>query len=243
MTANWLHLKEELQVWKAEDRRLELWWRDDDAVAVSPRLKALSDRAAQFQIPVHLAVIPSAAQQDLADYVKGDALVHTLAHGWAHENHADAEQKKSEFGTERAGAVEEAGRGLEWLQTLFGPDVQAVFVPPWNRIHPNISNALPSVGFKFLSTFTPRKTPHPSRELTQINTHIDPVDWRGGRSLAAPDLILSTLVQNLRDRRLGVSDAREPLGLDPQISPIDGARGLGPAPLGHSPFVKARRGR
>ena len=49
--------------------------------------------------------------------------------------------------------------------------------------------------------------------LPQINTHIDPIFWRGHRGLVDPDEIIANLVTTLRDRREGRTDVTEPLGL------------------------------
>ena len=64
-----------------------------------------------------------------------------------------------------------------------------------------------------LSTFMPRKATLAAPGLTQINTHLDPVAWKSGRGLAEPDRLISQLVQQLKDRRLGFADNAEPYGI------------------------------
>ena len=49
--------------------------------------------------------------------------------------------------------------------------------------------------------------------LVQINTHIDPIDWRGGGGLAPEEMVISHIVRLLQDRRMGHADATEPLGV------------------------------
>ena len=48
--------------------------------------------------------------------------------------------------------------------------------------------------------------------LVQINTHIDPIFWRGDRGLAPSEDQIAHIVRLLQDRRFGKSDATEPLG-------------------------------
>ena len=69
---------------------------------------------------------------------------------------------------------------------VFGQAASPVFVPPWNRIAPALLPRLRALGFRGLSTFrrSPRRA-QPAPGLAQINTHLDPIDWRGGRGLAA----------------------------------------------------------
>lgn len=69
------------------------------------------------------------------------------------------------------------------------------------------------MGFRALSTYTPRTTRDAAPGLVQINTHVDPIHWRGGGGLADPDAQIATLVQQLQDRRAGRTDATEPLGV------------------------------
>ncbi len=49
--------------------------------------------------------------------------------------------------------------------------------------------------------------------LQQINTHLDPIAWRKGKTLIAPDQLVAQLTQLLVDRRTGLTDNNEPLGL------------------------------
>ncbi len=88
-----------------------------------------------------------------------------------------------------------------------------VFVPPWNRIDPALAERLGSLGYIALSTFTPREGRLVAPGLVQINTHLDPINWRGGGGLLPADQLIHQLVVLLRDRREGRTDAEEPLGL------------------------------
>jgi hypothetical protein len=150
----------------------------------------------------------------LAEYLSENTDVFApVVHGWTHVNHAPEGEKKSEFGTPRAAAASDAGTGLARLTALFGPLLLPVFVPPWNRIHPELLPALPDVGYKAVSTFTPRFARHPVRGLVQVNTHLDPVDWRRTRGLGDPQDLLARTRTLLEDRRMGRTDADEPFGL------------------------------
>jgi hypothetical protein len=213
MTAiDWTPLRAELAIWRAEQRTLPIWWRDDDAVAATVELDRLALMAQVHEIPIHIAVIPAQAERSLLPYLETGTF-RALVHGWAHENHAPEGHKSSEFGTPRAGAAEDAASGLTRLQSLFGRAAHPMFVPPWNRIDADLCCALPGLGYRWMSTYLPRPARFAAPGLEQINTHIDPVDWRGTRGLAEPDIILAKLVANLQDRRTGQSDATEPLGL------------------------------
>ncbi|WP_241488934.1 polysaccharide deacetylase family protein [Shimia sp. SK013] len=188
-----------------------LWWRDDDAVAPTAALDKLETLSAKTGAPVHLAVIPHDASEDLARSLS-DKFV-PVVHGWAHANN-QAEGKKAEFGDGRdpAAARVDMQQSIARMKTLFGVRLAPMFVPPWNRFDPNLLPTLAALGFDALSTYLPRKVAEPVAGVTQINTHIDPIFWRGTRGLVAPETLVAQTVALLQARRAGTQDNDEPLG-------------------------------
>lgn len=212
MSPDWSPLNDELAIWRAEGRDLPLWWRDDDATVPTAALEQLLHLAEALGMPVHLAVIPQPATAALAKVIGNSAHATALVHGWAHLNHAPEGQKKAEFGHARPDAAEQAQMGLDRLRGLFGAKLFEMFVPPWNRIDPALIPRLPDLGYRALSTYTPRPAREAAPGLVQINTHMDPIHWRGGGGLVDPDSQITALVRHLQDRRRGRADATEPLG-------------------------------
>ena len=108
MMAEWPDLVAEFDRWQEAGEVATLWWRDDDAVAPTARLDRLLSIASG--VPLALAVIPAAAQPELARVARPASAdqrrtrhVAVLQHGWRHLNHSGA-GKKSEFPAERASA-------------------------------------------------------------------------------------------------------------------------------------------
>jgi hypothetical protein len=205
----------ELERWHAGGLTLPIWWRDDDAVAPTPRLERLVALAGQFDAPLHLAVVPEPAMPELADRLRPISTVFVLTHGWRHTNHAPPEQKKAEFRSHRATNVmlDEIANGRRRLHTLFGRQALPVFTPPWNRIAPELVEGLSGLGFAAISTFTPRGTKFAARDLLQVNTHLDPVAWKSGGGLLDSALLDAQLARELAARRTGSADNAEPYGL------------------------------
>ncbi|MFD2740445.1 polysaccharide deacetylase family protein [Sulfitobacter aestuarii] len=210
---DWSPLRRELARWRREERVLPIWWRDDDAVAVTPALHQLASLSAELALSVHVAVIPKYAEPALAAFCADAPTLVPLVHGWAHQNNAQAAQKKSEFGHYRPEAPAETQQALDRLRGLFVADLLPVFVPPWNRISPDLIPHLAPQGYRALSTYTPRRAPCPAPGLLQINTHIDPIRWRGGGGLLDPERQIGDLAALLVERREGRQDNDEPLGL------------------------------
>jgi hypothetical protein len=215
MTPDWHPLDRELNRWADAGLTLPLWWRDDDAIAPGPALDRLAGMAATIGLPVHLAVIPAHATAALAGRVASDPWLVPVVHGWAHDNHAPTGEKKVEFGAHRPqpAMVADAQQGLGHLRDLFGDRLRPMFVPPWNRIAPQLVQSLPALGYRALSTFKPRETTHAAPGLAQINTHLDPIAWKTHRGLADPAALIAQLAAQLADRREGRADNGEPYGL------------------------------
>ncbi|MES0825849.1 polysaccharide deacetylase family protein [Ruegeria sp. SCP11] len=215
MTVDWRPLDTELTAWKAEELTLPVWWRDDDAVSATPQLKTLSKLSVALGLPVHLAIIPRDADATLVEHVTAHKTLIPVVHGWAHHNHAPPDEKKSEFRLHRPQKeiLSDAQSGLERLKSLFGDRLCPMFVPPWNRIAPDVVRELPGLGYCILSTATPRATSCPVPGLEQINTHLDPIDWRGTRGLISKNTLIIQTAGLLRDRREGRADNAEPFGV------------------------------
>ncbi|MEX0328395.1 MAG: polysaccharide deacetylase family protein [Ruegeria sp.] len=215
MIADWHPLEAELKHWQLENLTLPIWWRDDDAVTVTLQLDTLNKVAEDLGVPVHLAVVPCDADADLAGFVEQAPQLVPVVHGWAHKNHAPPTEKKSEFRLHRplTEAVEDARHGMARLQDLFGNRLCPMFVPPWNRVAQKVVEELPGLGFRILSTATPRKAALAAPGLLQVNTHLDPIDWKGTRGLVDPDVLVAQVVDLLKDRRLGRTDNAEAFGI------------------------------
>lgn len=213
MTTDWGPLRRELALWRSEGLDLPIWWRDDDAIEDTAALQALSRLSRMVDVPVHLAIIPKHATRPLIETCAGDPALIPMVHGWAHLNHAPKGDKKAEFNHPRPDLEMDATRALTLLADAFGDRLLRVFTPPWNRVLPDFSHTLRRIGYIGLSTFTPRQHRFAAPGLVQINTHIDPIDWRGGGGLRAAEALVGDLVSLLEDRRKGRSDSAEPLGL------------------------------
>lgn len=215
MGTGWKPLEQELQAWQEQGLTLPLWWRDDDAVEPTSHLDQLTSLSQKLNLPVHLAVIPRDATQGLASYITTSSQLIPVVHGWAHQNHAPQGEKKAEFGVHRpvGQALAEAGRGLSTLRDLLGDAVTPMFVPPWNRITDDIVHGLAGLGYSSLSTFKPRAAAEAAPGLAQVNTHLDPIHWKGSRSLVPPQQLLDQVTQQLISRRSGLADNAEPYGI------------------------------
>ncbi|MCJ2027085.1 glycosyltransferase [Methylobacterium sp. J-067] len=176
---------------------IRLWWRDDDAVAATPALDRLLALAGPR--PILIAAIPARIEPSLAHRLRGARTICVGVHGLAHDNHAPPDAKPAEFGPHRPLATlrEEAARALALAQDRLPREtLLPVFVPPWNRIDPDLAADLPSLGYAGLSA---AKGPG--------GAALDVIDWRGTRSLRDPAALLATLTAHAESR------SGAPLGL------------------------------
>ena len=207
----WESLARECDAWAADGRAIELWWRDDDAVADTPALRRLLQVA---RVPLSLAVIPAGLAPSLPALLKSHGSVSVLQHGFDHANRAPAGDKKSEFPATRpwAEVARDLGQGRDRLAAAFGTQFVPVLTPPWNRIDAGHAARLAALGCRGLTTYLPRKAAKIAG-IAQINTHVDVIDWHGGRGFLGLGASLDLLTRHLAAKRLGEADAAEPTGL------------------------------
>lgn len=190
----------------ARGRRVRFWWRDDDAAAATPALDRLIDLAAAHSAPILLAAIPARIAPSLAARLASAETVSVAVHGLAHRNHAPPAEKQAEFGAHRplAALLDDAAAGLRIArERLADAALLPVFVPPWNRLAPDLAAALPGLGYRGLSSVPGPAIPG----LVRVDATLDPIDWRGTRSLRDPEA-------TLRDLAAGIaSDPSRPIGL------------------------------
>lgn len=207
----WNDLGRELDLWAEAGRVATLWWRDDDAIGDTPALRRLFDTA---KAPLALAVIPETAGRDLAAAVLDRPQVSVLQHGYRHRNNAVPGAKKSEFPDDRPidAIADDLHRGQMRMSEAFRGRFLPVLTPPWNRIGAKAVEILERLGFLGLSTYLPRPAPR-RHGLAIVNTHVDVIDWQGGKRFLGEGAALGLLIGHLQARRTGSADAEEPTGL------------------------------
>jgi hypothetical protein len=213
--SGWADLDGELDLWAAQGREATLWWRDDDATRDTPALRRLLACASASGVPVAVAVIPATLESNCVDVVKASPIATVVQHGYAHRNHAPPGERNWELGAHRplATCVEELAAGSRTLVQAFGERFVAALVPPWNRIDDAVARALPEAGLRALSTFGPRPSREAAADVTLVNTHVDLIAWRHGRTFIGEQRGVSRLVEHLSARREQRVDAGEPTGL------------------------------
>lgn len=210
MHTPWTSLEAELDKWAEGGQIAQLWWRDDDAVAVSSSLTQLLNVSANT--PIAIAAIPAPLTDDLTHQLSAADTVVVLPHGYAHVNHAPDGEKNSEFGPHRPlnSMIAEVDQGWKRLQRLLPKSAKPIFVPPWNRIDMSLAPHLEKIGINAISTFGPIG---PSKSIKQINVHVDIIDWRGSRKFVGEELAVAALTHHLSSQRGSDTQFKEPSGL------------------------------
>lgn len=205
----WRALEEEVAKWRDAGRPVEFWWRDDDAAAPTAPVRQLLDLAEKSGVPLALAVIPLTAKAELFQGIGARVLMH----GTDHRNRAGANDKKTEFPVAEPDAelTQRLVSARERLAGLAGAAFLPVLAPPWNRFKRPLDPVLAS-GLRGFSGYGARKNAHPAPGITQVNTHVDIIDWRGTRAFCGEDAALAAAARHLTARRTSEADAREPTG-------------------------------
>ncbi len=211
----WDALARECDAWAAAGRVVELWWRDDDAIEDTTALRRLLDLV-RGRAPLALAVIPGKLTPSLAPLLRDDVKdISVLQHGYDHGNRAAAGAKKSEFppGRPASEVTQVLAAGRDRLRESFTGRFVPALTPPWNRFDAGHLQLLPDLGYRGLTTYLPRKNAHAAPGISQVNTHVDVIDWHGTRGFLGLSPTLDSLVGHLAAKRDGRADASEPTGL------------------------------
>jgi hypothetical protein len=140
----------------AAPERVTVFFRDDDAGWRDERLLTLLDLFAGHGVPIDVAAIPLAVTpalaRELAQRAEATGLVGIHQHGYAHRNHEPA-GRRCEFGPSRTASAQLADirEGRRRLQELFGPALEPMFTPPWNRCTPATGACLVALDLAVLS--------------------------------------------------------------------------------------------
>lgn len=212
--SGWNELDRELDAWRQNGCRAELWWRDDDAERPGDALYRLLRLSKAYDVPLGIAVSPALADPALGRAVGTEFECIVLQHGYAHVNHAPMRQKKSELGDHRPLDVvgSELIDGLDRMQQLFGDHFLPVMVPPWNRAADTVVAELSKLGFTGISEYLLR-THALDHGLVRCNTHVDIINWRNNETFVGIESALELLLTHLRKKRDGLIDPGEPTGL------------------------------
>jgi hypothetical protein len=203
---SWSELQSALDGAAERGEAIRVWWRDDDAGRDHPALTRLLDLAACHGLPLALAVVPMWLDADSHARIAASRHTSVLQHGFAHADHAPPEGRSIELGGRDLETIlTELANGRAVLADAFGCSFLAVLVPPWNRLDAGLIERLTGCGFIGLSTFGRRAAAEAAPGLAQVNTHLDPIDWRGSRLFVGETAALGRLV--------AVLDADEPIGI------------------------------
>jgi len=206
LATKWSELKDELDNWNRSGQIATFWWRDDDAVTVTPALGRALMLAKRYAAPIHLSVIPARMSADFGRELTDDAPTEILQHGFAHaEGELYGDRKPEDVLAELA-----AGRDI--LSRALGKRFLKVLVPPWNLIRDEFIPVVHQSGLTALSADGQRPARFVS-EVEIVNTHSGPLSWNNGIGrFAGVDGPIQGLLDHLRARRAGSADPGEPTG-------------------------------
>jgi len=209
----WNELEDELNRWRDTGLEATFWWRDDDAAIPCRALDTLLELSTTRQVPLGLAVVPDRAVPELPAYLDEFERIEVMQHGFGHINHSDPQEKKNEFPSSRPrkDLMRDLMAGARIMRAFSSH--AAVLVPPWNRFDVRLLPVLPGMGLRGISTYGPRKAANAAPALKQVNTHVDPVNWHGGRGFLGEEPVLAAVTGHLKARRQEAVDKSEPTGL------------------------------
>ena len=192
-------LRSTLERWQADERGIEIFFRDDDVDEDEESLRRLLDIFVRRNVALNLAVIPGCLTDSAIRYLGGHRdtypdLIELNQHGWRHVNH-EREGRKCEFGISRTFSeqLSDIALGMAKMTSAFGDSWVPVFVPPWNRCTEHTCRALDQSGFLVLSR-DEDGAPVSGYGFREISISLDLYKWRGGAAMRPVVEILQDLI-------------------------------------------------
>jgi hypothetical protein len=189
----------------ASPEPITFFFRDDDGGWSDNRLFKLLDLFADYRLPVDLAIIPQALTPALARSIRerieaNRERIGIHQHGFAHVNH-ESEGRKCEFGPARGPELQEQdiASGKIILAEFFGPILQPIFTPPWNRCTAQTGDCLIRLGFRILSRDS-SAAPFNISGLSELPVRIDWFAKRKGVRLNT-DQLGTLIADTVRDAK------------------------------------------
>jgi len=209
----WPALAYELDRWAEAGHAATFWWRDDDAGKMTGQLQRLLDLREKAGIGLALAAVPTRIDDAFRARMATESSIAVLQHGYSHHNFATPDERKIELDGSRPAehVIAELAVGMQALRSV--PGWTPVLVPPWNRIASEVVAWLPDLGYRGLCTFGGRAAPEAAPGLLQVDSHCDPIRWKGAPRFCGLEAALEVLVGHLAARRSGRVDANEPSGI------------------------------
>jgi len=135
---------------------LDVFFRDDDGGWADGELTTLLDLCETCGAPIDVALIPfavgNALTSALTRRLSRGAAIGLHQHGFMHRNH-EPEGRPCEFGPSRSISAQHAdvAWGRRLLLWRFGPALDSIFTPPWNRCTPATASCLVANGIRAIS--------------------------------------------------------------------------------------------
>ena len=189
-----LRLSAELAAWRRAGKPVLLWWRDDDAIDVSPALERLLDLSARHGAPLALAVVPDRLSPELAPLINAHPAVSVLQHGLDHRSRRQEGRQPAQFADDETAADIAAAIAARMRRLAVFERRMPVYVPPWNAVQPQLIEALRSAGLK-LSAFDGLG------ESGQVDAHLDVLRWGARPRFRGAGRLMNRLARLLAQRR------------------------------------------
>ena len=195
---NFEELRQTLDQLRAEQRTVNIFFRDDDVDADEETLWHLLKPFLFRGVPINLEIIPGKLTNSTAKLLRQhqrsySKLIELNQHGWQHTNH-EIEGRKCEFGASRnfAQQLNDISYGKAKLDEIFGDQWHPVFTPPWNRCTKDTLHALDELGFKVFSKDHSHQ-PITNYSFTEISITLDLYRWKPQAAMKPPATIVNEL--------------------------------------------------
>jgi hypothetical protein len=190
VSAGWNEFASEISRWRDAGTSIEFWWRDDDATQPTSALERLLHLAIGSKYRLRWRSFRHRPTRRCLPLLPAEADV--LQHGADHSNRAASGEKKSEYPASEA--MDVALARLADADSAWASSRGALTRRARSPVEPNCRAASAAPCVLRVSGTEPLRCTQQSAGgpgVTQINTHVDIIDWKGSRGFVGVEQALS----------------------------------------------------
>ncbi len=178
-------------------KKVNFWFRDDDAGVDNCSLIHLIEFMNNLNINILIAAIPKETDDNLAIKLKKYSNIRIGQHGYSHNNYSKEEQSEYPENRNEELVKSEIIRGRDKLKDLFGNKFINVFIPPWFEIDKKFQKIIKRENFVAMSNYWGN---HINEfNLIEANCQVDLVDWDIAYTFGGEEFVLNQIINELEN--------------------------------------------
>ena len=181
-----------------KEKKVNFWFRDDDAGVDTVALEKLVKYMEELNINLLIGAIPEKTDNILATILKKYPNIYVAQHGYSHKNYSKTEQSEYPEDRNQQDINQEIIKGRKKLQEEFKEQYIDIFIPPWFEINKETIKTIKNENYIAMSNYWNN---HINEfNLIEINCQIDLINWDKAYTFGGEDFVINQIINELEKK-------------------------------------------